>query len=39
MTLSDIVLLAKKIAIGIFLTAVPFILIAGGIWLAYNAIR
>jgi hypothetical protein len=34
MTISDVVLLAKKIAVGIFLTAAPFALIAGGIWLA-----
>ena len=39
MTSADIVLLIKKIAVGIFLTVVPFILIAGGIWLAYILIR
>ena len=38
-TFSDIVLLAKKIALGILLTIIPFGLIAGGIWLAYSLIR
>lgn len=38
MTTDDVVLLVKKIAVGIFLTLVPFVLIAGGIWLAYNLI-
>ena len=36
MTLADITLLVKKIAVGVFLTLVPFLLIAGGIWLAYT---
>ncbi len=39
MTTADAVLLIKKIAIGIFLTVVPFALITGGIWFAYNLIR
>ena len=39
MTFDDVVLLAKKIAVGILLTIVPFVLIAGGIWLAYSIIR
>jgi hypothetical protein len=38
MTQADVVLLVKKIAVGIFLTLVPFFLIAGGIWLAYTLI-
>jgi hypothetical protein len=33
-TFSDVVLLARKIAVGILLTLIPFVLIAGGIWLA-----
>jgi len=36
MTTDDVVLLVKKIAVGILLTLVPFALIAGGIWLAYT---
>jgi hypothetical protein len=36
MTISDIALLAKKIAVGIFLTIAPFALVAGGIWLAWR---
>jgi hypothetical protein len=39
MTASDVVLLAKKIAVGIFLTAAPFAIIAGGIWLALKLIN
>lgn len=38
MTTDDVILLVRKIAVGIFLTLVPFVLIAGGIWLAYNLI-
>jgi hypothetical protein len=38
MTTDDVVLLVKKIAVGIFLTLVPFALIAGGIWFAYTLI-
>jgi hypothetical protein len=34
MTQADVVLLVRKIAVGILLTLVPFLLIAGGIWLA-----
>jgi len=39
MTLSDVLLLVKKIAVGILLTAVPFALIAGGIWLAQSLLH
>ena len=39
MTSADIVLLIKKIAVGIFLTVTPFILIVGGLWLAYILVR
>lgn len=35
-TFSDVVLLARKIAVGILLTLIPFVLIAGGIWLAWK---
>ena len=38
MTTDDVILLVRKIAVGIFLTLVPLVLIAGGIWLAYNLI-
>lgn len=38
MTQADVILLVKKIAVGIFLTIVPFLLIAGGIWLAYTIV-
>ncbi len=33
MTLSDVTLLGKKILVGIVVTIVPFIIIAGGLWL------
>ncbi len=36
MTLSDVLLLIRKIAVGIFLTLVPLLLIAGGIWLIWR---
>jgi len=39
MTIADVVLLIKKIAIGIFLTVIPFALVAGGIYIAYNMMR
>lgn len=32
MTLSDVTLLGKKILVGIIITVVPFIIIAGGLW-------
>jgi hypothetical protein len=32
MTLSDVTLLGKKILVGIIITLVPFIIIAGGLW-------
>lgn len=38
-TFSDVVLLARKIAVGIVLTLIPFVLIAGGIWLAWQLFR
>ena len=33
MTLSDVALLGKKILVGVIVTVVPFIIIAGGLWL------
>lgn len=33
-TFSDAILLVRKITVGILLTFIPFVLIAGGIWLA-----
>jgi hypothetical protein len=33
MTLSDVTLLGKKILVGVIITVVPFIIIAGGLWL------
>jgi hypothetical protein len=36
MTTGDIIILSKKIAVGILIFLVPLIIIAGGIWVAYN---
>ena len=33
MTLSDVSILGKKILVGIIVTVIPFIIIAGGLWL------
>jgi len=33
MTLSDVTLLGKKILVGVIVTIVPFVIIAGGLWL------
>ena len=33
MTLSDVSILGKKILVGIIITIIPFIIIAGGLWL------
>jgi len=38
MTLSDVSLLGKKILVGIIVTLVPFIIIAGGLWLTQKAL-
>ncbi|MGV3603467.1 MAG: hypothetical protein ACO1N1_19770 [Dyadobacter fermentans] len=38
-TFSDVVLLARKIAVGILLTVIPFVLVAGGIWLAWKVLN
>jgi hypothetical protein len=36
MTFSDVLLLIRKIAVGILLTLIPLLLIAGGIWLTWR---
>jgi hypothetical protein len=36
MTTGDIIILSKKIAVGILVFIVPLAVIAGSIWLAYN---
>jgi hypothetical protein len=36
MTSADIILLSKKIAVGILIFLVPLAVIAGGLWLAYS---
>ena len=33
MTLADVSLIGKKIVVGIVITLIPFIIIAGGLWL------
>ena len=33
MTLTDLKILAKKIAIGLLIAIIPLVLIAGGLWL------
>lgn len=33
MTLSDVSILGKKILVGIIVTVIPFVIIAGGLWL------
>ncbi|ACT95707.1 hypothetical protein [Dyadobacter fermentans] len=38
-TFSDVLLLARKIAVGILLTVIPFVLVAGGIWLAWKVLN
>ncbi|WP_428330055.1 hypothetical protein [Mucilaginibacter sp.] len=32
MTLSDVSLIGKKILVGVVITLIPFIIIAGGLW-------
>ncbi len=36
MTLTDVVIISKKIAVGILVFLLPLAIIAGGIWLAYT---
>ncbi len=38
MTLSDVSIIGKKIVVGIIITAVPFIIIVGGLWLTQKAL-
>jgi len=39
MTLSDVTLLGKKILVGVIITIVPFIIIAGGLWLTQKLLK
>lgn len=39
MTLSDVVLLIKKIVIGIVVTAIPFAILFGSLWLLQNTLK
>lgn len=39
MTLSDVILLIRKITVGVILVLIPLALIAGGIWLAWQWIH
>lgn len=39
MTLTDIQILGKKIAIGLVVAIVPLILIAGGLWLTKTLLK
>jgi hypothetical protein len=34
MTTADVIVLSKKIAVGILIFLIPLVIIAGGIWLA-----
>jgi len=38
MTLSDVSILGKKILVGIIITVIPFIIIAGGLYLTQKAL-
>ena len=38
-TLSDALLLAKKILIGILVAVIPFIIIFGGLWMTQRALK
>ncbi len=38
MTASDVTLLGKKILVGIIITLVPFIIIAGGLWVTQKVL-
>ena len=38
MTLSDVSLIGKKILVGIVVTVVPFVIIAGGLWFTQHAL-
>ncbi|TWF37314.1 hypothetical protein FHW36_107241 [Chitinophaga polysaccharea] len=39
MTLADIVLITKKIAIGIVIFLIPLIVISGAIWFVFNLLN
>lgn len=34
MTVTDVIILSKKIAVGILIFLIPLVIIAGGLWLA-----
>jgi hypothetical protein len=36
MTTADVIILSKKIAVGILIFLIPLVIIAGGIWLAHG---
>jgi hypothetical protein len=36
MTTGDMIILSKKIAVGILIFLIPLVIIAGGIWLAHT---
>ncbi len=38
MTLNDVSLLGKKVLVGIIITIIPFIIIAGGLWLTQKVL-
>ncbi|WP_461451213.1 hypothetical protein [Mucilaginibacter sp.] len=38
MTLSDVSILGKKILVGIIITIIPFVIVAGGLWLTQKAL-
>jgi hypothetical protein len=38
MTLADVTILGKKILVGIIITLIPFIIIAGGLWLTQKVL-
>jgi len=39
MGVSDLVLLAKKIAVGILVTLVPLVILTGGLWVSQKALK
>ena len=39
MGVSDLVLLAKKIAVGILVTLVPLVILTGGLWVSQKALQ
>jgi len=39
MTLDDIILLGKKILIGIIVTMIPFLILFGGLWFTHKLLQ